>query len=374
MKIAILIDHFPPKWIAGTELLTYNIAKKLSAKGHNVHVITAMDPGLLKENVEEGFTVHRINVPQIRILGYMVRCGEMFFVLNKLNPDVIHCQGSTVGMPALFSKIFLKKPYIVSLHGSDIYSDWKFKKKITKLVLNNANGITALTYHMKGVIAKYSNKEVNIIPNGIDLDRFTNSSKTKCGLKIRKYNNEKVIIFVGTLRPVKGIKYLIQAMRILCNADDSARLILVGDGPDRIDLETMSKELNLGENICFVGAIPNEKVAEYMMSADIFVLPSLSEGFPVVILEAMACGLPIVTTKIKGLPEIIKEGENGFTVKPASSEQLAEKLLLLLHDDVGRQCISENNRIKSQDYSISSVVEKLEQVYSKAIYKLPNHH
>jgi len=114
-----------------------------------------------------------------------------------------------------------------------------------------------------------------------------------------------------------------------------------------------------------MGKVPNEKVPEYMAAADIFVLPSLSEGFPVVIVEAMASGLPIVATNITGLPEIVHDGENGFLVEPKNPAELAERILLLLQDDELRGRIAQNNKQRAKDYTWEKVIDRLEEVYEK---------
>ena len=127
--------------------------------------------------------------------------------------------------------------------------------------------------------------------------------------------DEKIIIFVGALRPVKGVRYLIEAMKVIIDENRTTKLFIIGDGVERESLERLVEKLGLGDHVNFIGKVPNERVPEYMIASDVFVLPSLSEGFPVTILEAMASGLPIVATNVGGLPEIIKENENGFLVK-----------------------------------------------------------
>ena len=121
-------------------------------------------------------------------------------------------------------------------------------------------------------------------------------------------------------RSKKGVKYLIETLNIIKNKNKNIRLFIVGDGEEREYLEKLVKELTLEDYVRFIGKIPNERVLEYMVASDIFILPSLSEGFPVTFLEAMASGLPIITTNVRGLSEIIIDGENGFLVDPKSPE------------------------------------------------------
>jgi glycosyltransferase involved in cell wall biosynthesis len=225
-------------------------------------------------------------------------------------------------------------------------------------VLKNEDAVLALTEDMKREMQKIYDRDIFVIPNGINLERFKNLSKGDIRSK-----GEKTILFVGTLRPVKGLTYLIEAMKITRDKNKDIQLMLVGSGEERVHLEVLIKKLKLKKCVNFIGKVPNEEVPEYMFASDVFVLPSLSEGFPNVVLEAMASGLPIVATNVGGLSEIIKDGENGFVVEPKSPKQIAEMVLMLLEDDELRERISKNNKKRVKDYSLESVVARLEEIY-----------
>jgi len=120
MKIAILLWGFPPKRLAGTEIATYNIARHLAGRGYKVHVITSLDEGLPKESVEQGFHVHRIGFPKIRFLGIAIFWLKILITLRKVNPDLVHIQGTGMGMPGFLAKKLLKKPYLVWRRGTDV--------------------------------------------------------------------------------------------------------------------------------------------------------------------------------------------------------------------------------------------------------------
>ena len=368
MKIAILVPLFPPKWLAGTEIATYNIAEHLAKRGHDVHVVTTLDKGLPREGTEQGFYVHRIGFPRVRFLGIMIFWLKALLLLKKLKPDVVHAQSTTMGIPGILAKRLLKKPYTVYGRGSEVYLPWLFKTPISKLILRRADVVIALTEDMKTEMQKISSRDVAVIPNGIDLESYEDLP-TKAAIRDRLGLNsaDSIILFVGTLRPVKGLKYLIQAMNIVRQKDTNVRLILVGDGVGRQSLERFVKELDLGDRVTFVGKVPNEKVPEYMSASDVFVLPSLSEGFPVTILEAMASGLPIVATRVRGLPEIVKDGESGFLVEPRNPEQLADRVLTLLKNEDSRQRMIMNNRNKVQQYSWENTVGQLEAIYRRVV-------
>jgi glycosyltransferase involved in cell wall biosynthesis len=199
-----------------------------------------------------------------------------------------------------------------------------------------------------------------VIPNGVELDNYKNLQKQDF-----QVNNKKIIIFVGSLRPVKGLEYLIKAMGIIHVEMENTILMIIGDGEERKSLEKLVLKLHLENVVTFIGEIPNENIPSYLVQGDVFVLPSLSEGFPNVLLEAMAAGLPIVTTNTKGLSDIIRNEENGYLVEPKNPQQLAEKLLMILKNSTQSKKISNNNIEKAKKYSWKNVVERLEDIYSK---------
>jgi glycosyltransferase involved in cell wall biosynthesis len=146
-----------------------------------------------------------------------------------------------------------------------------------------------------------------------------------------------------------------------------ARLILVGDGQERERLTAMSIQLGIQKYVQFIGAVPREEVKTYMQQADVFVLPSLSEGFPNVILEAMACGLPIIASRVGGIPDIITNDTNGYLVEAEDANDLANKIILLLSDDALRKKISDNNRYHVKKYEWESIILELEKIYKLSV-------
>jgi len=369
MKIAILVSMFPPAHIGGAEIAAQNTAKCLTQKGHDVSVITSCGKDLPRRYTEDGFLVNRIYYPEIKYFGVMIFWIRCLFLIKKINPDIVHSQGVQIGLPSFLAKKIFGIPYVAYCRGSDVYLPWKFKKTVSRLVLNSADAVIALTDDMKNEVQKNCKKNIIVIPNGISLGKYKELPKQVIRDKFKIHPDEKIIVFVGSLRPVKGLKYLIEAFKIINKKNPMARLFLVGDGPERHSLEDIAEKDGLKAKVNFIGQIENDEIPKYMAAADIFVLPSLSEGFPGVVLEAMASGLPIVATKVRGLPEIVKDGENGFLVEPENPGQIAEKALALLGGDKLREKISNNNKEKAKGYSWEKVIDKIEKAYSAAIAK-----
>lgn len=371
MRVVILVSLFPPKWLAGTEIATYNIAKHLARRGHEVHVITSWDEGLPKENFEKGFYVHRIRIPRLKGGGYILYILKELPLIKCLNPDVVHAQGIVRGIVCVLARKLLGVPCVVWGQGSDVYLPWSFKEVTSKFVLRNADALIALTEHMKkqmNKILSIRREDIFVIPNGIDFEFSNNYLQKKTSPFPKSSNNEKIILYVGRLEPVKGVRYLIQAMGILKDRGiRNVKLLIVGEGSERKYLEELVKKLRLEDSVVFVGKVPHKEIPAYMGLADVFVLPSLSEGFPVVILEAMAMGLPIIASRVRGLPEIIKEGENGFLVEPRNPRDIAEKINILLTNDDLRANMFRNNKEKAKEYSWENIIKKLERVYTYVV-------
>jgi len=361
MKIAILVGLFPPKWLAGTEIATYNLADHLARRGHEVHVITSHDAGLPELSEESGFSVHRIAWPKIRFIGIVAFWAKICLEIQTIKPDVFHAQSLLCGIPAVVAKKFLKIPYVVWGQGSDIYLPGRFTRMTSKSILQNADAVLALTEDMKQKMREICDRDISVVPNGIDLKRFEISSGEK------KEGSAKTIIFVGRLHPVKGVQYLIEAMATVHQQMPNVKLVIVGDGVERARLEELTERLNLNDCIQFAGQVSQESIPRLMHQADVFVLSSLSEGLPVVILEAMAAGLPIVATKVGGIPDIVEEGVNGYLVNAKNPEEIADRLLILLQDDEMWEEISANNREKAEQYTWDKVTGTVEGIYFECL-------
>ena len=360
MKIAILVGAFPPKWLSGVEIVTYNLADHLARREHEVHVITSHDDDLPDLSKECGFYVHRVAYSRIRVISIIPFWARMYLQIRKIKPDVVHSQTTLYGVPAWVAKKTLKIPYIVWGHGSDIYFPGTLLSMISKPILQNADVVLALTEDMKKEMQRVFPREVFVIPNGISLERF----KVSSGHEGKR--STRTLIFVGRLHPVKGIQYLIEAMAIVYQKIPDIKLVIVGDGVERPTLEKQVKELDLNECIQFLGQVPQEKMPDIMHQADILVLPSLSEGFPTVLLEAMASGLPIIATSVRGIPDLIDDGINGYLVNTKKSGEMADRILtLMLNDDVRKE-MSVNNREKAKMFTWDKVADKVEKVYLRA--------
>lgn len=366
MRIVIVVNLFLPKWLGGTEIATYNTAKLLSERGHDVIVVTNHDKGLPKKDRMNGFNVYRISTIGDNLISVFYFWFKLLILIKRLKPTLVHFQGVNTATPGIISRKLFKIPFVVYGRGSDVYQSWKFKTIISKHVLKNADGVISLTEYMKNEFKKITPCNVTVIPNGITLDRFKGEKK-QLREKLAFSADETVVIFLSRLNKVKGPKYLIEAAEIIQKQKIKYKVLIVGDGDEKCKLEALTKTKGLCENIFFIGEVPNKEVVEYLVLSDIFVLPTLSEGFGIVYIEAMASGLPIVTTKIMGVNELVEDGKNGFLVDTKNPEQIAEKIKVLISDKKLTEEISMANKKKATKYSWDRIVSKIEKVYKQSI-------
>lgn len=371
MKICIIITTYLPKVIGGTQIATFYTAKTLAKRGHEVHIITRRFKKELSFEKKGNVFLHRLhfNKKYSYTLGTIIYFIKLLILIKKINPEIIHAQKIKLnGCYAVLIKKILKIPCIISIRGSDIYlSSNIYKQSIVKFVIKSSDLILSLCEDMKNIIQQIHSKTVIVIPNGIDSSLYKNLEKYPLRKSLGFSDNEKIILYVGRLDKIKGVIYLIKTMRILVGKIPDIKLIIIGDGPERKELENITNVLNLQKKITFMGFLQHNLIPKYMIASDIFILPSLSESFGIVNIEAMSGGLPIVATNVGGIPEIIINEINGFLVEPKNETKLAEKVILLLINDKLREEISNYNRKIGNKYSWEIVVDKLEQVYKSTI-------
>jgi len=359
MKVAIIVNLFPPKWKAGTEIATYNLAKALSKK-NEVHVITTHDNGIEDSHLCNNFIVHRISYPIRPLYGKVIFLIKIAMSIITLRPDIVHVQSLKMGLPAVCTKLLLKMPFIVWGRGDDVYQEYFGKGIMAHFSLKYADARIALTDDMNRAMRKLYDLPVITIPNGIDTNRFNVEYPGDD-------SNTKTIITVARLYPVKGIKYAIIAMDSIRKVVPNSRLLIVGEGEEKEELLKLCADLNLNNQIRFIGEIPNSQIPSHLSLADVFLLPSLSEGFPVSILEAMAAGLPIVASNIGGIPEIVIEGKNGYLANPKDPNGIADRVIRILSNDQLRKEMGNNSYTLSKKYNWDTLAEQVEEIYSKIV-------
>jgi glycosyltransferase involved in cell wall biosynthesis len=269
-------------------------------------------------------------------------------------------------------------PYIVSLRGSDVpgYSDrfrwlYPFLRPIVRCVWRQASRVVSNSRGLRELALQTSPKQkIDIIPNGVDTQRFVpasaKSESASVPSKTRDAGMLRLTLGASRITDRKGIKYLIEAMDAL-KTDIPFVLTVIGEGNAKARLERMVKDRGLTSRIDFAGRVPREETLAYYREADIFVLPSLNEGMSNAMLEALACGLPVITTRTGGAAELVREGVNGFLVKQGDADDLARALRTLAQDAALRKRMGAKSRLVAESMSWASVATRSVRMYRETL-------
>lgn len=310
-----------------------------------------------------GAIVPRIKEKKARIFLVPFLFLALYFKLLKILPkyDVVHAHWL---IPQGIVQGFFKKPYIVTGHGGDVTSLNKgIIKKLKRNTLKNASFVTTVSSALLEEVNKiYKVEKSDIISMGCNIKNFNHD--------FRKENyfgqgEKKVILFVGRLAEKKGVTYLIEAMKKV-----DAMLVIAGGGPLESELKEQAREQV--DKIKFIGARTHEELKTIYASSDVFVAPSITakdgdkEGFGLVILEAMASGLPVVASNSGGIPEVITEGKDGFLTEEKDSNDIAVKINKILNDTQMYERMTQNAQNTAQKYDYQVIAEK----YAKIIEEI----
>lgn len=282
--------------------------------------------------------------------------GDMysFFVCKYLEnnvdiPDVIHAHFT---YPDGYGLINLAKkwkiPLVISMQGTIerkvAFENKSVGKKIIK-ALEYASKILSVSHELKkrAIDLGIDEKKIVVVPNGVDIEYFYPRNKDDVRYRLQLPQNKKIILFVGALRPIKGVDYLITAAKNFVN-EDHILIILGRDDGIKNNLIKKTVDLKISQYVKFVEPRPHEEMPLWISAADILVLPSLSEGRPNVILEAFASEVPVVATDVGGVPELVKDGSNGFLVEPYNYEQIHKRINYLLENESIREAMGKNGK------------------------------
>lgn len=393
MKIGYFTTAFPCKnpstrestgsYIGGgVENVTYNLALQMGKRGHDVYIFTS-SMNNAKDSIEKygNITIYRYK-NNFKIGQSPISSGLIFKPLfSNIDLDIVHSQLGNLPAPltAYFYAKKKKKPLITTYHEDWIKGFGSLFRKvgvalfdgfIADILLSASNIIlTPSQYYINHSmhLSKIS-KKVCAVPNGIDFEDFhIDLGKHECRKKLGLPLDKKIILFVGSLTPRKAPNVLIEAMSLIVKNYQDCHLVFVGSGNYIKELKSMAKELKLERYITFTGFVDDDVKYMYYHSSDIFVLPSISEGFGIVLLEASACGLPLITSNLVVFKSIVQEGENGYFTKTGDYIDLGNKILFLLQNEDVRLKMGEKSKKNASKFSWERVAEQTEQIYSQYV-------
>jgi glycosyltransferase involved in cell wall biosynthesis len=364
MKVCFLSTSYPAYQGDARSVFLHELTRSLTRKGVGVEVVCPY----YKDSVAKRETWDNVKINRfsyfIRLIQTLTESGgieeflkspylclQLFFYLVAMffttwrvskNCEVIHCQWALSGLIGVLVGKMTGKKVIVTLRGQDIHAlKSKLMKPVFMFVVKQADVVTSNNDHHQKTLENIAS--VLIIRNGVDTKRFTlrNQQTMRKKLKLPK---GPLILYVGRFVDVKNVGMLIDAMPDVVKKLPDVHVALVADGPLREELEAQTKKLGVTDQILFLGEKQPEEIPLYYNAADCLVLCSLSEGMPNVVLEAFASNVPVIATKVGGIPELIDDGVNGFLVPSKDSNALARQLVRLLTDTALQKKFTKNGQ------------------------------
>lgn len=289
--------------------------------------------------------------------------------VEDFRPNIIHVHHAfPFSWAARFLKSTYQIPYIITIHGSELPTAQKDKRYIALTIdaLRKARRIIPNSYYTRDWMIKIFGdeyrKQIRVIPGGVDINKFKKVNTSDID-KMFNIKGEKIAVFAGKLTVYKGVKYLIRAAKKI-----KGKVLILGDGPERKNLERIVKDEKIN-NVIFVGHLGNNTdfLIKFYSRANVFVAPSIwDEPLGLVILEAMACETPVVVTRKGGIPLAVKDGQNGFFIKPRNSTDIAEKINKLFDNEELRQKMAKKAReIAIKKFSWEIIAHRFENIYEK---------
>ncbi len=358
-------DYYPP--VRGGIEQTINIMARRSVNDFDVTVLVCAGPLPEGEEIIEGVRVVRIKEWRRIWSAPLSRRFAHSLAQLAAKADLLHFHHPNPTGDIAYLLSGLHKPFVITYH-SDIVRQRAaivVYGVIQEMMMRRANVVmpTSPNYIESSVWLRRHRAKCRVVPLGIELDRFARTKEIeKAASDIRARRGSPLVIFVGRLRYYKGLHFLVEAMR-----DVDGHLLIVGTGPEEDRLRAQTLRAGLETRIHFLGDLDDEQLVAHLHAADVFCLPShlRSEAFGICQIEAMACGLPVVSTDLKtGVPFVNKHGETGFVVPPADPRALACALNRLLKDEELRATFSKQARLRAQSlFSAEKMCSLLHEVY-----------
>lgn len=359
-KIVVLSAFYEP-YMSGAEQMVKEVVERLGMR-HNITLVTGrFDKKLPVIENRSAFKLIRVGIghPQIDKILYPFLAA---WKCVEIKPEVVHAimESYAGGALLLVKYLYPKAKRILTLQSGDLDSDRKQKQLALKIVWSSIHRaphiVTAISNFLADRARKLGVKDENLIvlPNGIDLSSVPSG--------IEKINDR--IVCVARLSWEKGLDYLIKGFAEVVKKYPAAQLVMVGEGKERGEIEKMISELNLSESVVLFGNLPHDQVLVEICKSEIFICPSLAEGLGIVFIEAQACGVPPIGTRVGGISDVITDGVDGLLIEAKNSEQITLALLKLLRDKELTSQMSINAKNGVKRFNWHEIIEKVEELYN----------
>ena len=360
----------------GSGIVGSELGQQLALRGHTVHFISSSLPTRLTELGD------RVHFHEVEMMSYplfehqpytLALATKMATVARAENLDLLHVH---YAIPHSISAILAREsikprrnlPVITTLHGTDITlvgADRSYLP-ITRYGIAQSDGVTAVSNYLKqATIQVFDYDEIEVIPNFICAEQYGRDENSHLRSELAP-NGEKLLVHVSNFRQVKRPIDCVEILARVLQKDIKARLVMVGDGPETSAVRHRAHQLNIQDSISFVGK--QARIGDYLAVADVFLLPSEQESFGLAALEAMTCEVPVVASRVGGIPEVVTDGVDGCLSEVGNVEKMSDDVnLLLKHEDLRREMGAKGRESAISRYSTSLVIPKYIEFYEKVL-------
>ncbi|MDO5654612.1 MAG: N-acetyl-alpha-D-glucosaminyl L-malate synthase BshA [Flavobacteriaceae bacterium] len=357
----------------GSGIVATELGMEMAKKGHHVHFISYSLPARLDVTLAN-ITFHQVNIQEYELFHYqpysLALSTLMVDIAERYGLDVIHVHYAIPhAYAAYIARQILKErnidlPVITTLHGTDITLVGKHPvyKSAVEFSINQSDVVTTVSESLKEETYKVFNirKDIKVIPNFIDTDLF--SIEGDCVRKFFAESNEKIVIHVSNLRKVKRVPDVIRIFNSIQQKVDS-RLVIVGEGPEWQKAQNLIQEFGIEDKVRYVGKVKN--LYSILKIADLFLLPSQQESFGLAALEAMAAGVPVISSNAGGIPEVNLDNFSGYVKPIGAVEEMASAAIDLLSNEEKLKQFKENAYRHSLNFSLENILPMYESLYSE---------
>ena len=361
----------------GSGVLATELGLELSKKGHQVHFITYRQPvrlELLNSNVH----FHEVNVPDYPLFHYqpyeLALSSKLVDMVKVHKIDVLHVH---YAIPHAYAAYMAKKmlheegikiPIVTTLHGTDItlVGSHPFYKTAVTFSINQSDAVTSVSQSLKEDTQRLFNtqKDIKVIPNFIDIDKYKTNFKD-CDRDLLALPTERVITHVSNFRPVKRISDVIEVFYKV-QKEVPSKLMMVGEGPERKQAEQLCKTYGIEDKVVFLGN--SNEVDKILCYSDLFLLPSETESFGLAALEAMASGVPVISSNSGGIPEVNIEGVSGYLSPVGAVDEMAQNAIKIIKKDAVLAKFKKAAQEAATKFDIHKIVPYYETIYEEALH------
>jgi len=375
MKIAIVC--YPT--FGGSGVVATELGLELARRGHEIHFITYSQPvrlALLNPNVH----YHEVIVPEYPLFHFqpyeLALSSKLVDMVKLYKIELLHVH---YAIPHAYAGYMAKQmlkdegidiPMVTTLHGTDItlVGNHPFYKTAVTFSINKSDYVTSVSQSLKDDTLKLFKikNEIQVIPNFIELDKSKNDPTVPCSRSVMANEGERIITHISNFRKVKRIPDVIKIFYKI-QKEIPAKLMMVGDGPEKEKAEKMCRKFGIQDKVIFFGN--SNEIDQILCLTDLFLLPSETESFGLAALEAMACGVPVISSNSGGLPEVNFDGISGYLSDVGDVNEMAKNALKILKDDSVLAKFKKNALGVAQKFDIVNILPIYEALYQKAINK-----